>query len=176
MEKVEAVDYRALVAAVLEQYVLAPGGTHGVPHWGRVLENGRRLAAETGADPSIVQCFAILHDARRLDDRRDLQHGPRAAGFAASLRGSLLALGDADFELLHYAIAHHTDGMTEGEPTVITCWDADRLDLYRVGIMPSAEKLCTEAAKQADFIAWAADRGRWRTVPELVEREWAWRP
>ncbi len=28
-----------------------------------------------------------------------------------------------------------------------TCWDADRLDLPRVGIIPKKDRLCTEAAK-----------------------------
>jgi hypothetical protein len=34
-----------LIAAILAQYRLPPFGIHGVTHWGRVLENGRRLAA-----------------------------------------------------------------------------------------------------------------------------------
>ena len=140
-----------------------------------MLENGRRLAAQTGADPDILQCFALLHDAKRHDDGFDLQHGGRAAEFADSLRGTVLLLPDSAFDLLRYAIAHHTRGLTEGDATVTTCWDADRLDLYRVGIMPSATRLCTEPARQPDTIEWAAERGRRRVVPALVEAEWGWR-
>ena len=33
-----------------------------------------------------------------------------------------------------------------------------RLDLGRIGIRPEAERLCTQAARQADFIAWAYRR------------------
>ena len=31
--------------------------------------------------------------------------------------------------------------------TVQTCWDADRLDLGRVGIIPRPDRLCTEEAR-----------------------------
>ena len=39
---------------------------------------------------------------------------------------------------------------------VQTCWDADRLDLGRVGIYPDAQFLCTNTAKYPAFIhrAW----------------------
>jgi uncharacterized protein len=30
---------------------------------------------------------------------------------------------------------------------VQTCWDADRLDLGRVGIIPRPDRLCTEEAR-----------------------------
>jgi uncharacterized protein len=73
--------------------------------------------------------------------------------------------------LLYHACAFHTDGLTDGDPTVQTCWDADRLDLPRAGIHPSPERLCTPAAQQ--LIGWAADRSLRRMVPTLVSQEWA---
>jgi uncharacterized protein len=36
------------------------------------------------------------------------------------------------------------------------CWDADRLDLGRVGVTPAAHRLCTDAAR--DLIEWADER------------------
>ena len=42
--------------------------------------------------------------------------------------------------------------------TILTCWDADRLDIGRVGIRPVADKLCTNAAKDPDFINWCYKR------------------
>jgi uncharacterized protein len=41
---------------------------------------------------------------------------------------------------------------------VLTCWDADRLDLGRVGIRPLAERLCTDAARQPAMLQWAYRR------------------
>jgi uncharacterized protein len=54
------------------------------------------------------------------------------------------------------ALAGHSDGKTEADVTVQTCWDADRLDLGRIGVYPKTELLCTATAKSALFIqrAW----------------------
>ena len=56
--------------------------------------------------------------------------------------------------------------------TIQTCWDADRLDLGRVGITPDPSWLCTEAAKRPEVIAWADGRARFGLVPECVTTEW----
>ena len=144
-----------LVDMVERGFALHLDGIHGRAHWARVLANGLRLAKLTGANRTVVELFAILHDAKRLSDGRDPQHGARAAEFARSLRGSLVDLSQEGFELLHYACVYHTSGMTEADITVQTCWDADRLDLGRIGIMPDPLRLCTEPAKDASTIEWA---------------------
>ena len=41
----------------------------------------------------------------------------------------------------------------EGDATVLTCWDADRLDLGRVGIRPDPKYLCTPAARDPEMLA-----------------------
>ena len=69
-----------LVHAVLAQYRLDAAGTDGPAHWLRVAENGRALAVMTpGADPIIVEHFALRHDACRQWDGADDGHGERAA-------------------------------------------------------------------------------------------------
>jgi uncharacterized protein len=149
-----------LIAAIRKQYVLPWNGTHGISHWVRVRENGFLLAEKTGADPQIVELFAYLHDSKRRNEYRDPGHGARAAQFARSLQGSLIDLSDQDLERLVYACTYHTDGLTEADVTVQTCWDADRLDLGRVGIRPQVRYLCTSAAKDAEMIAWAFARSQ----------------
>jgi uncharacterized protein len=144
-----------LVEVVREQYRLDWEGIHGYPHWVRVRENGRRLAGMTGADSTVVQLFALLHDSRRHNDAWDPKHGPRAAAFVESLNSDHFTLSDAQAELLKLACALHADGLTEGDITVQTCWDADRLDLGRIWTRPRAELLCTDAARQPDTIEWA---------------------
>ena len=144
---------------VIEQgYALHLDGIHGTAHWARVRDNGLRLAEQTGANPHIVELFAYLHDSKRRNDGYDPQHGSRAARFAASLQGSLLPLSDSDLELLRFACEFHTDGLTEADVTVQTCWDADRLDLGRIGIRPDPHRLCTSAARQPATIEWALAR------------------
>jgi uncharacterized protein len=166
-------DLPALLTAILDGYALHPLGNHGVVHWARVATNGRRLADSTGADHEVVTLFALFHDARRVNEFEDPDHGLRGAQLAHKLRGTLVHLSPPRFELLYEACRLHTDGLTEGDPTLRTCWDADRLDLGRVGITPTPRYLATDAAR--DLIPWAHARAVDGTVPRDVLRAWGWR-
>jgi uncharacterized protein len=126
-------DLKPLVHAILKKYPLRWDGIHGVAHWARVLENGLRLAEVIRANIEVVQLFAVFHDSQRVTKRTDPSHGIRGASFAAELRGKLFDLDDDDFDLLFVACAGHTNRPTDDDPTVQICWDADRLDLGRVG-------------------------------------------
>ncbi len=161
---------KRLVDTILEDYALPWHETHGVGHWARVFRNGMRLAQATGADVDVVQLFAVFHDARRINEGTDFGHGKRAAEYAAQLRGTVFDLPDEQFRLLVDACAGHTDGGTTGDITIQTCWDADRLDLGRVGICPNPTRLCTDAARR--IIKWADRRACFQVVPEIVEGEW----
>ena len=161
-----------VLRVVLDDYALPLDGYHGVDHWARVLENGLRLATETGANVEVVSLFAILHDSQRLNEMTDADHGPRAAKFATDIRGTAFDLGDHEFELLYQACHGHTSERTHTDVTIQTCWDADRLDLGRVGITPHPSRLCTDAAKQPEMIKWADGRASFRVIPSLVLDEW----
>lgn len=165
-------DIRRVLDSILDQYALPLNGDHGVAHWARVLENGLRLATMTGANVEVIRLFAIFHDSRRLNEATDPQHGPRAAEFAARLRGRAYELPDHDFLLLHRACAGHTHERTHPDVTIQTCWDSDRLDLGRVGIQPHPSRLCTEAAKTPEVLHWADSRACFRLAPEFVKTEW----
>jgi len=133
-------------------------GIHGISHWQRVRENGMRIAEHSGADTHIVELFAFLHDCCRENDGSDPGHGARAAEFAETLRGEVLHLNDDDFALLFEAVRDHELGTTLADATIMTCWDADRLDLGRVGKRPNPRYLCTDYAKTPDAIEWAYRR------------------
>lgn len=148
----------ALLAVVRDQYVLDWYGTHGIHHWERVRDNGARLAPLTGADPVVVEFFAALHDSRRLNEARDLHHGPRAAAWIATLDPALLPLSPGQLELLMEACRTHTLGVATDDPTLGTCWDADRLDLLRVGRRPDPRQLITDAARAPEILEWAMAR------------------
>lgn len=156
----ETMVFKELVERIREEFALGLDGIHGVSHWMRVRENGLRLAKLTGANPEVVELFAFLHDSKRLNDGLDPGHGERAADFVRSLGGSLIALSGESFGLLVFACEYHSDGLIEAEVTVQTCWDADRLDLGRVGIRPNPKYLCTSAARQPEMIKWAWGRSR----------------
>ena len=59
--------------------------------------------------------------------------------------------------LLAFACEEHTNGGVGSDPTVGVCWDADRLNLWRVGIRPNPQFLSTQAARSEERIAWARD-------------------
>ena len=81
-----------------------------------------------------------------------------------TLRGRLFDLTDHEFHLLHRACAGHTHERTHLDVTIQTCWDADRLDLGRVGITPHPKYLGTEVARRPATIKWA-DRRELRRRP-----------
>ena len=163
---------KPLVDEILRTYRLPPTGLHGVAHWARVLENGRRLAGETGAEIAVVELFAVFHDARRVNEGHDPDHGPRGAKLATKLRGSLFELEEGAFRLLCRACEGHTHELTHPDVTIQTCWDADRLDLGRVGIEPHPSRLCTEAARRPETRKWADGRACFQFLPDFVLTAW----
>ena len=164
--------HEKLIRMILDQYALHPSGPHGISHWARVVSNGRRLAKATGASVPIIELFAVFHDACRRNDSRDADHGKRGAELARSVHGTIFELADDEFDLLYAACANHTAGSTDGDITMQTCWDADRLDLARVGITPDPRLLCTEEARKPELISWSTRRAAAMLVPSLVHSEW----
>ncbi len=148
------------ISVVRGHFALDWSGIHGAAHWARVRDNGLRLAGQTGARTDVVELFGFLHDVERKTDGWDLQHGKRAARFVRSHHGSLFTLDEAGLDLLCDACARHSDGMLDADVTIQTCWDADRLDLGRIGVIPDPAKLCTAAARDAKIIEWAYARSK----------------
>ncbi|MBN1930212.1 MAG: hypothetical protein JW786_01205 [Desulfobacterales bacterium] len=159
---------RELIQAIKDQYALNWYGIHGIYHWGRVYTNGLRLAQITGANVKVVKLFAVFHDARRLNDGIDNAHGSRGANLAAEFRGKYFNLPDADFEILLDACNYHTVTHKHNDITIQTCFDADRLDLARVGKIPDPNFLCTDTAKKPDIISWAMERSTSGYIPDIV--------
>lgn len=157
-----------LLTLVHRQYRLHWTGLHGAPHWARVLENGLRLCDATPElRRDVVVLFALLHDACRHDDGHDAEHGHRSARFAAGLhRQGHLDLDDEGIALLTEACRTHTGGRIPAHPTVMACWDSDRLDLPRIcGVRVRVEWLGTPAAREPDTVAWATGRAETGVFP-----------
>jgi uncharacterized protein len=157
-----------LILTITGQLPINWRGLHGLGHWARVCENGLRLAERTGAAPEVVALFALFHDSRRLTEHADPEHGPRGAMLAEQLRGSLFQMGENSFQLLLAACRLHTTARTNEDITVQTCFDADRLDLARVGKTVDPQLLCTEAAKDPRIIVWATEQSTAGIVPDNI--------
>jgi len=141
------INFDAVWDRVAKDFKCDLNSIHGPKHWRRVEENALKISATNSAVVDVVRLFAAFHDSRRDSDSFDLAHGEHGARYAAELRGNLFDLSDAHFDLLYYACVWHTHGKLSENPTIGACWDADRLDLRRVGIMPSAELMSTELGR-----------------------------
>jgi uncharacterized protein len=161
-----------LLNEVAGGYMLGHDGIHGFVHWARVSENGLYLAERNGGDPILIELFALFHDCRRQNDGHDPEHGARAAELIRQLQGSLLNLTAEQLETLTFACEHHTSGHTHADPTIACCWDADRLDLGRLGYDIDPYFLSTTCAKDPQTIAWADQRSTTGQVPRILLNRW----
>ena len=66
------------------------------------------------------------------------------------------------------ACRYHSVGRLDRDVTIQTCWDADRLDLGRVGITPKSLYLGSSLAKDHNFIEMERVHAfkQWRFVKE----------
>ena len=101
------------------------GALHGIKHWDRVYENGQKLLTPD-TNPLVIGLFAYLHDSCRY----------------------LKDVSNEEIELLQEACRLHTTELKTGNPTIDACFDSDRLDLWRVGIIPDPARLATEKGKE----------------------------
>ena len=116
---------------------------HGIGHWDRVAKYAEDLST-VDVDLLVVKAFAYVHDVERENDGYDLLHGPRAAALVDNIRDTELAfLNDDEVRQLKEACELHTTTLRTEDTTVNACFDADRLDLGRVGITPNPDTMAT---------------------------------
>ena len=123
---------------------------HGPSHWARVRHHALTIGQATGADLLVVELFSFLNDSNRLNEDEDTEHGFRAASFATQLNGRYFQLDSFQLDVLCLAMMHHSDGAVDVDPAIQTCWDADRLDLGRMGIKPAAKYLSPIASQHIE--------------------------
>ena len=113
------------------------GLIHGPPHWVAVYDNCLKLDPTCDSKTrEMYAIFAFFHDAARTHDGQDNNHGNNI-------------VKKFTFPTpIEYAIAEHTFGEITKDLIIGICWDADRLDLVRVGIKPDAKFMSTEAGRQ----------------------------
>ena len=150
---------------LLEHFELPADGPHGPAHWMRVRTNGLLLAPETGANTTVVELFALFHDVCRQRPGIDPGHGERAASLVEQLyREGHFHVDAQALRQLTLACREHIAGQACEDMTVLTCWDADCLDLPRLGIDPDPAQLHTGAARDPQFMRAARARA--------LERHW----
>ena len=145
-------DYKKLIETEIFQsgIMLKNTSNHSLSHWKRVEENGLHLASINGADILVISLFSYLHDARRIHEGDDDGHGVRAAKLLDQLiSAGIINISDLQYKQLSKALIwHNSDKAKSDDITIQSCWDADRLDLGRVGIKPDPNRLFTEEGKR----------------------------
>ncbi len=136
-------DFPELWKKMIARFALGDWSLHGPNHWRNVERNGLQLCRLNGADEMVVRLFALFHDVERQNEGHDPDHGRRGAELVEQLHGRVFTVSDKQMQLLLEACRYHNDGLTSREVSIGTCWDADRMDLPRVGIVPQAEKMST---------------------------------
>lgn len=151
--------------ACLKTYWSYDSQLHGARHWAHVAYFGRKLATMSGLDESAFRCvnaFAWTHDLWRMHDGGGNQHGRDGFDRFQELDCDLVRqLNEPERQFVARCIRHHSDGYTArdaceqglfdgiGLPdlwmidTAGCCWDADRLDLSRLGRSPIARYMST---------------------------------
>ena len=151
------VNLESIWSRVLKDTSIGYYTVHGPNHWARVERNGLYIAEKTGANKTIVQLFAVFHDCMRLNQDIDHGHGQRGAEYALQIKDELINISKSDFDKLYYACEWHTDQQTTDDVTIAACWDADRLDLRRVGCELDSEFMNSKPAQEMvetnDFVA-----------------------
>jgi len=147
-----------IVQIVKDQFKLDLHGDHGTFHWEQVEKIGQHLEKHyPSVDLEIISLFAYLHDSKVENEYHDPYHGKRAAKFVRELYSKgVLKVFQSQYKKLEFACLHHSDPKKVSDDiTVQICWDSDRLDLWRVGVIPDPQYLNTRIGKQKDTIEWA---------------------
>ena len=127
---------------------------HGFTHWRTVEKNGLYLSQFNNGDPEVISHFAYFHDCMRVNEHRDDGHGKRGGEYALAHK-DLLTLTDSQLDILYRACEGHTGGRSPSCDTIACCWDADRLDIRRVGFKADLQWFNTkkgiEIVEKQDF-------------------------
>lgn len=146
--RLSELDLDGLLAHVLANATNLSSRLHGENHWLRVTKVGLELTKQVpDCDLTVIFLFGLLHDTQRLCDGHDPQHGERASHFVQRMNNGVFLLADEQLKILAYALHEHDTGKISDDPTIGICWDADRLNLWRIGRVPRQPFLSTDPAK-----------------------------
>ena len=119
---------------------------HGISHLRRVSILSGRLASAVGEDVEAAVVMGFLHDCARTDDKAGDGHAHDSSVLARCLLGRFYPHLDAD--RICHAIARHADGEVTDDGLAACLWDADRLELKRIGREIDLDLLSTEVARR----------------------------
>jgi uncharacterized protein len=120
---------------------------HGFAHSARVERNAQVLAKHYLLREDVriaMNVFAYYHDLQRDNDGSDTVHGKRASQHLKDVRKVAVHYpSDELFDKLCFACENHTTMLRSGDVFIDICFDADRLDLPRIGTTLDPSRMAT---------------------------------
>jgi hypothetical protein len=160
-----SIDFAELAARIEADSAGAHSHVHGIMHWRAVAQSGLYLAGLIeDLDPALILLFGLLHDSCRENEFDDPYHGHRAAQLLERLdRERIVRLSPERASTLMHALSEHDAGYTSEDPNVGACWDADRLQLQRLGFALDPDRLSHEIS-QTDSVQQAVRGYDWQPM------------
>ncbi len=148
-------------------YLDLDNGVHGIDHWTRVLINGIQLSERNkNINKNIIIAFAFFHDIKRTVEDKEPEHGYNGGRYLLKYKYKI-NLTKEELNTCYEACVDHTNVKNHTDINIGACWDADRLDLYRVGVMPDLDYLNLEESKNKELIKETTARS-WQKRPYWV--------
>lgn len=119
---------------------------HGINHLRQVAYLAGRFAYSINECEETAIIGGYLHDCARENDGNGNSHAHESALLATKIISKFYP--EINIERVYNAIFFHADGLITDDPFIGCIWDADRLNLVRIGIIPKVELLSTEVAKR----------------------------
>lgn len=130
------ISWHSLLSEVQQGATHASSPLHGDKHWRAVAAAGIEIAGNNFEQRAVALAFGMIHDCQRLNDDWDPEHGLRAASWASRSQQLAGLIGKEGRNLVSQACLDHENGFTSNDETIGLCWDADRINLWRVGVCP----------------------------------------
>ncbi len=137
---------KKVLKKIVDDFYIKQSYIHGTPHWSRVFYYGHHLSELNAHDVEVAAYFSIFHDSKRFNEHDDPDHGLRAAEFFREF-DKVIKLKPEQKEIIYEACKVHNYQKQHDSIEVGLCLDSDRLDLWRVNIIPDNDYLHTNQAK-----------------------------
>jgi uncharacterized protein len=141
---------KSVLKQIVDDFYIKQSYIHGTPHWSRVFYYGHYLSELNAEDKEVAAFFSIFHDSKRFNDGEDPEHGLRGAEFFREF-DKIIHMKPEQKEIIYEACKVHNYQKHHDSLEVGLCLDSDRLDLWRVGIIPDNEYLHTLQSK-SDYV------------------------
>lgn len=146
--KLKIIDLIAQVEENVVPYLsFSNSNIHGIKHLRKVAYLAGRFATCLNTNIEAAVIGGYLHDCARIDDGVGNHHAHKSAVLAEKILNEIYP-NYVESKTIYNAIYSHADGLISDDKIIGCVWDADRLNLIRLGIIPQLDLLSTPVARR----------------------------